>query len=102
MTSSIPGTGLLGSSEGNVADDGVFNVGNVGLGDRGVLMMGTEGVGVGEDDEVGEVDDDADLSVTDEGGDEASDEVAEGIMYWSTFDTAKAGCHLNESETGGQ
>lgn len=79
MTSSIPGAGLRGSSEGNVADDGVFSAVRVGLGDRGVLMMGTEGIGVGEEDPVGDVDDEVEPSVTDEGGDEASDEVGEGM-----------------------
>lgn len=49
-TSRSPETGLLGSSEGRVADFTVFNAGNVGLGDRGVLMIGNDGVGVGEAD----------------------------------------------------
>lgn len=80
MTSSIPGAGLLGSSEGNVAVDGVFSAGSVGLGDRGVLMMGTVRVGVGVVDDTGDTDDDVDSSVPVEGGDEASEEAGEVML----------------------
>lgn len=97
MTSSIPGAGLRGSSEGNVADEGVFSDGRAGLGDRGVLMMGTEGIGVGEEDTVGDVDDEVEPSVTEDGCDEASDGVGDDMMNRSTLDAPKAGCDLNES-----
>lgn len=80
MTSSIPGAGLLGSSEGNVAVDGVFSAGSAGLGDRGALMMGTVGVGVGAVDDTGDTDDDVDPSVAVEGGDEASEEAGEVML----------------------
>lgn len=105
ITSSIPGAGLRGISEGNVADEGVFNAGKVGLGDRGVLMMGTKGVGVGEADTVGEVDDEADPSVADEGGDDASDEVGEGMVSCSTLNTTIGGVQGQKRESnacGGQ
>ena len=85
ITSNIPGAGLLGSSEGNVAVDGVFKVGSVGLGDRGVLMVGTVGVGVDEDDDTGDADDDVDPSTVDESGDEASDESAVDMMPCTFF-----------------
>lgn len=81
ITSSIPGAGLLGSSDGRVIDDGVFRAGRAGFGDRGVLMIGTVGVGVGEDDDVGVADDEVELSTADDGGgDDASDEGGEGMM----------------------
>lgn len=82
MTSSIPGAGLLGSSEGRVAVDGVFKAGRAGLGDRGVLMVGTIGVGVGEDDDTGDGDDEVERSVRVDGGDEASDDPVEDIVLW--------------------
>ena len=46
-TSRWPGTGLLGSSEGRVADLGVFKAGKVGFGDLGdmVLIVGVGGSG---------------------------------------------------------
>lgn len=77
MTSSIPGAGLRGSSDGKVAVEGVFNVGRFGLGDRGVLMVGMVGVGVGEEDDSGDWDDEVDVPVPVEGGDEASDKGGE-------------------------
>lgn len=81
MTSSIPGAGLRGSSDGKVAVDGVFNAGSVGLGDLGVLMVGMVGVGVVEEDEdTGDGDGEVDPPVTVEGGDEASDEAGEVMM----------------------
>lgn len=92
MISSIPGAGLLGSSEGRVADDGVFNAGSVGLGERGVLMVGIAGVGVGEDDGVGDADDESDPSVADEGGDDASDEASEGMMVRNAVHTTESCC----------
>ena len=52
ITSSRPGSGLLGSSEGRLAVLGVMRAGKVGFGDLGVsvgevvLMMG--GIGLGE------------------------------------------------------
>lgn len=97
MTSSIPGAGLRGSSEGNVADEGVFSAGRAGLGDRGVLMMGTEGIVVGEEDTVGDVDDEVEPSVTEDGCDEASDGVGDNMMNRSTFNAPKAGYDMNES-----
>ena len=46
-TSRWPGTGLLGSSEGRVADLGVLRAGRVGFGDFGdmVLIVGVGGSG---------------------------------------------------------
>ena len=57
ITSSRPGSGLIGSSEGRVAVLGVLRAGKVGLGDLGasavgevVLMVGGTGLGeAGED-----------------------------------------------------
>lgn len=43
MTSSRPGCGLLGSSDGRVADLGVLRAGRLGLGDLGVMMVGVGG-----------------------------------------------------------
>ena len=50
-TSKSPGTGLLGSSEGRVADLGVLSGGRSGFGERGAWMVGMSGlgdIGVGE------------------------------------------------------
>lgn len=80
MTSSMPTAGLLGSSEGSVAVDGVFRAGSVGLGDRGVLIMGTAEAGVGVDDDTGDSDDEVEPSAAVEGGDEASEEAGE-VMF---------------------
>lgn len=86
----MPGAGLLGSSEGRVVDDGVFSAGRAGFGDRGVLMIGTIGIGVGEEDDVGVADDDVELSTADDGGDDTSEEVAEGMMFGDTFHHSRA------------
>ncbi len=53
ITSSRPGSGLLGSSEGRLAVLGVLRAGKVGLGDLGVSAVGevvlmVGGVGLGE------------------------------------------------------
>ena len=45
ITSSMPGAGLLGSSEGMVADLGVLSGGSSGFGERGVSMVGRSGFG---------------------------------------------------------
>ena len=42
ITSSKPGAGLLGSSEGRVADLGVLSAGSSGFGERGVRMVGRD------------------------------------------------------------
>lgn len=52
MTSRSPGAGLLGSSDGNVADLGVLSGGSSGLGERGVWIVGTACFGDGGFDEV--------------------------------------------------
>lgn len=108
ITSSIPVAGLLGSSEGSAAVDGVFNAGSVGLGDRGVLMVGAVRVDVGEDEDTGDADDEVDPPITVEGGDEASDEAAE-VMLTSISLHAAMPCYqlsdLNRSDgnaCGGQ
>lgn len=98
MTSSIPGAGLLGSSDGKVAVEGVFSAGRVGLGDRGVLMVGIVGAGVGEDDDTGDADDEADppVTVTVAGGDKGLGEAAEVMMASSSLKVAEACCQLND------
>jgi len=47
ITSSSPSAGLLGSSEGNVADLGVLSGGSSGFGERGVSMVGSSVLGDG-------------------------------------------------------
>ena len=42
ITSSRPGIGLFGSSEGRVADLGVLSAGSSGFGERGVRIVGRE------------------------------------------------------------
>ena len=44
-TSRSPGAGLLGSSEGRVADRGVLSGGRSGFGERGAWMVGMSGWG---------------------------------------------------------
>jgi hypothetical protein len=53
MTSSSPGAGLLGSSEGNVADLGVLSGGSSGFGERGVSMVGSSVLEDGRFEETG-------------------------------------------------
>ena len=48
ITSRSPVFGLLGISDGKVADRGVFRGGGAALGDRGALMVGVGKPGLGE------------------------------------------------------
>ena len=99
MMSSIPRAGLLGISEGKVAVEGVFKAGSDGFGEQGVLMAGMVGVGVGEDDDVGDADDESDPSVAEVGGDDASDDVAEGMMLCSAFTAPGPYCQTSRRGT---
>lgn len=72
ITSSRPGIGLFGSSEGRVADLGVLSAGSSGFGERGVRIVGRES----SDSEA--VDDEGDSPESAEVGGEASEEVEVG------------------------
>lgn len=97
ITSNIPGAGLLGSSEGNVAVAGVFKAGSVGFGDCNGLMVGIVGVGVGEEDDAGDADDEVEPPPMDVGGDEASDDSAEDMMPCNTLPNTEPCCQPNDS-----